>query len=98
MKKIWRWIKIVYSLTYIVGVVILIVSLGFTLSGVLVDQKALVNTATINSITLVIALISLPGIFVQLLSLLDVHFKKTFTATTKCPKCKHLVELKLSED
>lgn len=98
LKKIWRWIRISYSLLFILSVVILISVLGFILSGTLNDQQALLNTATINSITLIMAFISLPGILVQLTSLLFINEKKTFTATKKCPNCRQLVELKLTED
>ncbi|WP_236418785.1 hypothetical protein [Paenibacillus sp. JJ-223] len=62
------------------------------------DQKALLNAAIINSLTLIMALISLPGILVQLVSLLEINEKKTFTVTTKCPNCRHLVDLKVKED
>lgn len=98
MKKLWRWIKIVYGITFIFSIVALVTVLGFLLFNILVDKQALVNTATINSITLIMGLVSLPGILVQLLSLLDVNQKKTYTLEQKCPNCKHLVDFKLTED
>jgi hypothetical protein len=98
LKKIWRWTKIAYGLIFIFAIVVLISVLGIIMTGVLRDQQALQNTVTINSITLVMALLSLPGVLVQLTSLLFINEKKTFTATKKCPNCRQLVDIKLTED
>ncbi|MNW56986.1 hypothetical protein D3C74_347510 [compost metagenome] len=98
MKKVWFWMKIIYGFTFIFSVVLLVIILGFLMSNILADKQALVNTATINSITLIMGLVSLPGVLVQLLSLLEINQKKTYTLEQKCPKCKHLVDFKLTED
>ena len=98
MKNIWRWIRIIYGILFIFSVVGMISVLGFIIFGVLKDQQALINTATINSITLIMAGVSLPGILVQLVSLLEINQKKSYTATTICPKCRHHVDLKMTED
>ncbi|GEM_PF-2147850 len=98
LKKVWRWVKIIYGLLFIFLIVLLIIVLGLILTGALKDQQALQNTVTMNSITLVMAMLSLPGILVQLTSLLFINEKKTFRATTKCPNCRQLVDIKLTED
>lgn len=98
LKKIWRWVKIVYSLLFILSILALISVLGFLMTGILLDKNSLLNAATMNSITLIMGLVSLPGILVQLMSLLEINEKKKFTATTKCPNCRHLIDLKLTED
>ncbi|NUU62674.1 hypothetical protein [Paenibacillus agri] len=98
LKKIWRWIKVVYFLVFIFSIVALVAFLGILMFGALTDKTILVNTATINAITLIMGLVSLPGILVQLVSLLEINNKKTFTLEKKCPNCKQLIELKLTED
>lgn len=98
VKKIWRWVKITYSLLFIFSIVALVSVLGFLMTGILIDKNSLLNAATMNSITLIMGLVSLPGILVQLISMLEINEKKRFTFTTKCPNCKHLIDLKLTED
>lgn len=98
LKKIWRWIKIIYGMFFIFFVVIMVSALGFFLTGVFRDQQALINAVTMNSIALIMAFISLPGILVQLISLLFINEKKTFTVSKKCPNCKQLIEMKMTED
>ncbi|OMF17023.1 hypothetical protein BK131_03345 [Paenibacillus amylolyticus] len=97
-KKIWKWIRFIYALLFIISIVLLVVFLGLLILGMLIDQKTLLNAAIINSLTLIMALISLPGILVQLVSLLEINDKKTFTVTTNCPKCRPLVDLRVKED
>lgn len=98
IKKIWKWIRFIYALLFIISIFLLIVFLALLILGMLIDQKTLLNAAIINSLTLIMALISLPGILVQLVSLLEINDKKTFTVTTNCPKCRHLVDLRVKED
>lgn len=98
IKTVWKWTKISWGLLYIGFVVMFVIVLGFFMAGMLQDQKALIDTAAMSTITLLLALISLPNLLVQLLSLLDLNQKKTFTATKKCPNCKHTIVLKMTED
>lgn len=96
-KKIWRWVKIGYYIFFVVAVTILVGYLGFLMFGTLTDKNAVTNTALINVITLGLGLASLPGIFVQLISMMTLNDKKEFTVSTKCHNCKHLIELKMTE-
>lgn len=97
-RQIWRWVRIVYSLFFIFAVVVLVAVLGFLMFGILIDQKALVNAATVNSITLIMGLVSLPGIVVQLMTLLTINDRKQYIATTKCPNCRHTVDIRIVEE
>ncbi|OBA05354.1 hypothetical protein A9P44_16355 [Paenibacillus polymyxa] len=97
-KKIKRWTKTVLKLLFIVNVTGLVVFIGYLIFDVLTDKKALVSTPAVNSIALILGMLSLPGIVVQLVSLLNINEKKTFSLTSKCPHCRHLVEMKMKED
>lgn len=76
IKTVWKWTKISWGLLYICFVVMFVIVLGFFMAGMLQDQKALIDTAAMSTITLLLALISLPNLLVQLLSLLDLNQKK----------------------
>ncbi|MGN7167940.1 hypothetical protein ACTHSJ_18940 [Paenibacillus cellulositrophicus] len=97
-KKIWRILKIVYSIVFIFVILGIVSLIAIIMYGALADKKALVNSALINSITLILGLLSLPGIIVQLISMLTINEKKKYIAETKCPNCKHLVDIKLREE
>lgn len=79
----------------IVGVIFMISIMIFL---AFFDDQAITNAAIMNRLTLILAALSLPGLFIQLISLLTINDKKTFTLEKKCPHCKHLIELKLTED
>ncbi|WP_458122828.1 hypothetical protein [Paenibacillus sp. Z3-2] len=98
IKTVWKWTNISWGLLYIAFVVVFVIILGFFMAGMLQDQKALIDTAAMSTITLLLALVSLPNLLVQLLSLLDINQKKTYTATKKCPNCRHIIDLKITED
>ncbi|CAI6074800.1 hypothetical protein PAECIP112173_02345 [Paenibacillus sp. JJ-100] len=98
IKTVWRWTKITWGLTYIGFVVIFVIVLGFFMAGMLQNKQVLIDTATMSTITLLLAIASLPNLLVQLLSLLEINQKKTFTATKKCPNCRHTIDLKITED
>ncbi|WP_145047887.1 hypothetical protein [Paenibacillus xylanexedens] len=98
IKNIWKWIKIGYGIFFILSIVGFVGVLAFLMFGMLRDDKALVNTAAMSSVTLLLGIASLPGVLVQLLSLLEINQKKTFTATKKCPNCRHTIDLKITED
>lgn len=98
IKKIWRWIRIILLLIFIISVVIFVSFLGIVMFSTLTNKKALVDTPTVNAIALILGLTSLPGLFVQLISFMSINEKKVFKASTKCPHCKHLVEIKLIEE
>lgn len=96
--KIKRWAKIVYSLVFIFSILGLLALLGFLIFLAFFDEKVLINTVIINRITLVLAGLSLPGLAIQLISILTINDKKSYKLTTKCPNCRHLVDFKLTED
>lgn len=98
IKTVWRWTKITWGLSYIGFVVVFVIVLGFFMAGMLQNKQALIDTATMSTITLLLAIASLPNLLVQLLSLLEINQKKTFTATKKCPNCRHTIDLKITED
>ncbi|ERM16531.1 hypothetical protein [Brevibacillus laterosporus] len=94
--KLERWIvkilKIIGLLSFfIVAMAILVI--GFFMVW---DSKYLQNTVVFNQITLYIGILSLPGAFITLVEISN-NRKKEFIATTKCPNCKHLIELKIEQ-
>ncbi|WP_339299103.1 hypothetical protein MKY92_03115 [Paenibacillus sp. FSL R5-0623] len=98
INKLLKWLKITWGLTYIAFVVVFVIVLGFFITGMLQDKKALIDTAAMSTVTLLLAFASLPSLLIQLLSLLEINQKKTYTATKKCPNCRHTIDLKLTED
>lgn len=97
-RKMKRWVKIVFGLLFIFATVGVIGLIGIMIFLAFIDDQVITNSAIINRITLLLAGISLPGLIIQLLSLLTINEKKTFTLEKKCPHCKQLIELKLTED
>ncbi|CAM4178046.1 hypothetical protein PAXY110619_00025 [Paenibacillus xylanexedens] len=98
INKLLKWLKITWGLTYIAFVVVFVIVLGFFITGMLQDKKALIDTAAMSTVTLLLAFASLPSLLIQLLSLLEINQKKTYTATKKCPHCRHTIDLKITED
>ncbi|MNV94987.1 hypothetical protein D3C71_1898360 [compost metagenome] len=97
-KKIWQFLKILYGLFYIAAILVMGLVLSYLIIVTMGSKTLLEDAFTINFIALGIAFISIPGLIVQLISLMDINKKKTYTLTTKCPNCKHLVDFKLTED
>ncbi len=97
-KKMKRWVKIVFGLLFIFTILGVTGLIGIMIFLAFIDDQAITNTALINRLTLLLAGLSLPGLIVQLLSFLTINDKKTFTLEKKCPHCKQLMELKLTED
>ncbi|MBH0328252.1 hypothetical protein ABH14_00280 [Brevibacillus brevis] len=96
--NIWRKLKLIGLIFYVLCVIIFVGGLGFTTWIAMADGKSLTNSYTVNFLSLGIGLVSLPGAFIQLVRVAELNKKKTFKATTVCPKCRHKVDLTLSED
>ncbi|WP_219728096.1 hypothetical protein [Paenibacillus polymyxa] len=96
--KIWQGIKIALSLLVIFAIVALVCLLAIMLFTTLLDRNAIVNTSLINSLAIVLGILSLPGIVAQLVSMLVPEKKKKYIATTPCPHCMHWVDLRMREE
>lgn len=96
--KIKRWIKIFWGMLFIFSIVGLFGVFGLMLYLAFMDDQVVTNTAIMNRIALILAGLSLPGLLVQFISFLTINEKKTYTLTTKCHNCKHLIDVKLTED
>ncbi|MFE1631069.1 hypothetical protein ACFLFF_30505 [Brevibacillus reuszeri] len=92
----WRWIK--FSLFAIWGLAVVIMFLLVFVSGfgLLSDEQAIQNAILFNRVTLVMALMSLPGALVSFLDIVK-NDKKKYAASMKCPNCRHLIEVELKE-
>ncbi|MGR6127876.1 hypothetical protein [Paenibacillus sp. SER-28] len=97
-KKMGRVLRIIVSILYIFLVIGIVGLIGLMIYFAFIDEQVVTNTVIMNRITLLLAGLSLPGLVIQLVSLLTINEKKTFALTTKCPHCRHLVELKMKED
>ncbi|WP_440960570.1 hypothetical protein ACN6KS_22740 [Paenibacillus nitricinens] len=97
-KRTWHFLKILYALIYIASILIIGLVLAYLIFATMGNRAWLEDTFTINFIALALGFISLPGLIVQLMSLININKKKTFTLEKKCPHCNHLIELKLTED
>ncbi|MEW4368605.1 hypothetical protein [Paenibacillus kandeliae] len=98
LKKVWQWIKVSYLITYFIFIILFIFSLGVIMYGTLINKELLTNTVTMNTIALILGLISLPGAFIQLLSIPQINEKKKFKLECKCPNCRQLIEIKMIEE
>lgn len=97
-RKLKRWVQIVFGIFFIISVVGLFSVFGLMIYLAFLDDQIVTNTAIMNRIALILAGLSLPGLLVQFLSLPVINEKKTYTLTTKCHNCKHVVDFKLTED
>ncbi|MNO68957.1 hypothetical protein D3C76_598030 [compost metagenome] len=97
-KKIKLWVRRISGVTFIFVIVSLILIISIMIFLAFFDAKAITDAAIMNRLTLILAALSLPGLFIQLISLLTINEKKTFTLEKKCPHCRQLIELKLTED
>ncbi|MEK4117668.1 hypothetical protein NST44_16005 [Paenibacillus sp. FSL W8-0919] len=98
MKNIKRSARIFFGCVYILAVLSFLVLFGLLLYFAFIDDQIVLNTKIMSRMSLILAAISLPGIVVQLLSLLTINDKKKYIAETKCPNCKHTVDIKLIEE
>lgn len=96
--KIKRWINISFGMLFIISTLGLFGIFGLMLYLAFMDDQVVTNTAIMNRIALILAGLSLPGLLVQFISFLTINEKKTYTLTTKCHNCKHLIDVKLTED
>ena len=97
-RKIFRWVKIIWLLLYVILVTIGVSWIAIMTWLALADDNAINNSQMVNFLSLTIGLASLPGAFVQLITIIDINKKKEYIATTQCPKCRHNVDLRLIED
>lgn len=83
-----------YFISIAAFLVLIAVQIGLTV----VDKERVVDSANINTIALLLGGLSIPGILVQLFSMVEINNKKTYTLTCKCPNCRQLVDMKMIED
>lgn len=86
------WFKVVYLIAVIVLVVFILI-IGF---GIVSIDQLLQDGTSVNKYAILIAILSLPGITVQLIELVF-KTKQRYSFEGMCPKFKHLVECKLIE-
>ncbi|OOC59064.1 hypothetical protein BBD40_25795 [Paenibacillus ihbetae] len=96
LKNSLTW-KNIIKLIWLIAATTVFVLLTVAMFATLMDSKAIVNTSLINAMALTLGFLSIPGIFVQMFSLMFPK-KKEYIATTKCPNCKHTVDIKLIEE
>lgn len=98
IRKMKRWVRITFGLLFIFVVIVFFGFLGLMIYLAFMDDQVVTNTAIMNRFALILAGLSIPGLVVQFMSFLTINKKKTYTLTTKCHNCKHLVDFKLTED
>jgi len=98
MKNIWKWVRFVFLILYLLFIVVFIPLLGVIMYGTLTNTQLVTNSEAVNSIALIIGMLSLPGLIVQLVSIIDINKKRNYTLTCKCPNCRQLVDMKMKED
>lgn len=98
-KKVWKKTTRTMRTFYVVIVGIIVVILMLYIAVMVGLQKSIDDTHTVNMIALILGGLSLPGIFDQIHKIFITNdTKKTMTATTVCPRCKHNVDIRLTED
>jgi hypothetical protein len=96
-KKLFKILKITSKIAYALIIVLLAVALFIVLSGTLVDKTAILDSKRINTIGIMIGLLSIPGIMISFSSLFEKN-KKQFKATSVCPHCRHRIDFNLEEE
>ena len=96
INKIWIKIKKWVIILYCIGLFLLFIALMIAGTGILFDSKMLQDAMMVNSIAIIIGLLSLPGIIVQLIGLV-IKSTPQYKFEGTCPKCKSLVESKMTE-
>jgi hypothetical protein len=97
LKTIFSRTKLILTLIYGLIMIAIVLYIGFIISLILQDNTALESSRFVNMASLIVAFISLPGILQQLLTVNMGKKKKHYLASTKCPNCRHLIELNMKE-
>ncbi|OWA36755.1 hypothetical protein B9G55_01355 [Saccharibacillus sp. O16] len=97
-EKIGKWLKIISNLSFTCLVLGFVIFMATQIFSTITDNQKLIDSSNVNAIALLIAGMGLPGIAIQIISLLDVNKKKTYTVTCKCPNCRQLIDIKIAED
>jgi uncharacterized protein YpmB len=96
-KKLWRWVKIIWLIIYIISVTLFVGSIAVMTWLTAANNKAVDNSHIVNYLSLMIGLVSLPGAFIQLIKIVELNKNKEFIATMSCPNCKHKIDLRIHE-
>lgn len=96
MKRIIGKVKIFVNYIYRILVAIFLVTFMIYVFLSLFSEEALLDPKVINQISLIVIILSLPGITDQIAKTIkpESNSKKI---TCKCPNCKHLVVLEFNE-
>jgi hypothetical protein len=97
MLKLFSKVKLIFALLSGLILIAIVSYIGFLIWLILQDDRALESGRYVNMASLLVAFISLPGLLNQLLSFNRSEKKKQYMASTKCPNCKHSVEIALKE-
>lgn len=91
LKRLWKLTKVCFGIVLILSIVLFAIRMIL----VLFDRTELTNTVTMSSITIVIAIASIPGILSQFFSLFR---KKKIILNTPCPHCNQNVHWTFEEE
>lgn len=93
------WMKLKKIINIIYRILLVLFLIGFMLFTLLTltIKDLRMNTDTMSIISLVVVLLSLPGIIDTISN--DVNpKKKIYKLSCKCPRCKNLIEMDMKED
>lgn len=93
----WKKIKQFINFISRVSLALFIIGFMFLLYLLLIDKNSLKDAELINTVAIVTALLSLPGIAEQLAQIVNPQ-KKTFKVRAQCPKCRHSIQMDMKED
>lgn len=97
MKQFWESALKIYRVTAVIFVGLFVFGLLFYIVYLIISNKAIEDNRTINTVALILGLLSLPGIFEQLASLYALKKKREYILSQKCPEYGIQVNLKLIE-
>ncbi|PAE21972.1 hypothetical protein [Robertmurraya siralis] len=93
----WEKIKNICGLIYRIILAISIVAFAFFVFITLMNKTLSQNQQILTYISLVVVLLSIPGIIDTFAKELNPK-KKKYKLTCKCPKCKHLIQMDMIEE
>lgn len=90
LKVFWKYIRITFLIAYIGFFLLLILIIGASIATTLTDKEALVDPVTINRISLIAIMLSLPSLFDTLTEIVPKKSNDRFRKAKlegQCPKC-----------
>lgn len=93
----WKKIKKTFNFVYRISLAVILIGFMFFTFFTLIIEDLRMDTNTMSIISLVVVLLSLPGIVDTIANEVNPK-KKNFKLSCRCPRCKNLIEMDMKEE